>query len=106
VADGLAAVEAVRDRNFDVILMDMHMPAMDGLEATRLIRAMETPGASIPIIALTAAGAISDVQTCLDAGMNYFLSKPIRMDRLRAILTELSELHEAAEQVDVMITPK
>jgi len=90
VADGRAAVAAVRTQAYDVILMDMHMPEMDGLEATRLIRAMGTPGSSVPIVALSAAGAVSDVQTCLDAGMNYFLSKPIRMDRLRAVLTELS----------------
>lgn len=91
VADGRAAVEAVRQRVYDVILMDMHMPEMDGLDATRQIRAMEAPYSGIPIVALTAAGAVSDVQTCLDAGMNYFVSKPIRIDRLRAVLTELSE---------------
>ena len=91
VADGRAAVEAVRARPYDVILMDMHMPEMDGLEATRLIRAMEAPHSGVPIVALTAAGAVSDVQICLDAGMNYFLSKPIRVDRLRAVLMELSE---------------
>ncbi|QAU35269.1 AAA family ATPase [Janthinobacterium sp. 17J80-10] len=90
VADGRAAVEAVRHRTYDVILMDMHMPEMDGLDATRQIRAMEAPYSGIPIVALTAAGAVDDVQTCLDAGMNYFLSKPIRIDRLRAVLMELS----------------
>ncbi|RJG01744.1 AAA family ATPase [Noviherbaspirillum sedimenti] len=94
VADGLAAVAAVRTQVYDVVLMDMHMPEMDGLEATRLIRAMEAPCASVPIVALTAAGAASDIQTCLDAGMNYFLSKPIRIDRLRAVLMELSEAAE------------
>ncbi|TCS38693.1 serine/threonine protein kinase and signal transduction histidine kinase [Paucimonas lemoignei] len=91
VADGRAAVAAAAAELYDVILMDMHMPEMDGLEATRLIRAMDMPYSAVPIVALTAAGQVSDVQTCLDAGMNYFLTKPIRVDRLRAVLMELAE---------------
>lgn len=91
VADGRAAVAAASLELYDVILMDMHMPEMDGLEATRLIRAMDMPYSGVPIVALTAAGQVSDVQTCLDAGMNYFLTKPIRVDRLRAVLMELAE---------------
>ncbi len=87
--NGREAVEAVRKQRFDVILMDMHMPEMDGLEATCLIRNMEGPASRVPIVALTAAGAVSDIQTCLDVGMNYFLSKPIRVDRLRTVLQEL-----------------
>jgi CheY-like chemotaxis protein len=68
----------------------MHMPEMDGLEATRAIRKMEGPAAGLPIVALTAAGALSDVQTCFEAGMNYFLVKPFRMERLQSILMEMS----------------
>jgi CheY-like chemotaxis protein len=79
-----------RDTTFDVILMDMHMPEMDGLEATRAIRKMKGAVADLPIVALTAAGALSDIQTCLDAGMNYFLVKPFRMERLQSILVEMS----------------
>jgi signal transduction histidine kinase/DNA-binding response OmpR family regulator len=79
-----------RDTTFDVILMDMHMPEMDGLEATRAIRKMNGPASELPIVALTAAGALSDIQTCLDAGMNYFLVKPFRMERLQSILVEMS----------------
>ncbi len=78
-----------RDTSFDVILMDMHMPEMDGLEATSAIRKLDGPARDLPIIALTAAGALSDIQVCMDAGMNYFLVKPFRMERLRAILSEL-----------------
>ncbi len=88
--NGREAVEAMRTQLFDVILMDMHMPEMDGLQATRLIRSMEGAASQVPIVALTAAGAVSDSQTCLDAGMNYFLSKPIRIDRLHAVLRDLS----------------
>ncbi len=76
-------------KRYDLILMDMHMPDMDGLEATRAIRRMDGPAAQTPIIALTAAGAVSDIQICLDAGMNYFLVKPFRMERLRSILDEM-----------------
>lgn len=88
--NGLEAVQAVQNCVFDVVLMDMHMPEMDGLAATRAIRNMTGPAAKLPIVALTAAGALSDIQICMDAGMNYFLVKPFRMERLASILHELS----------------
>jgi CheY-like chemotaxis protein len=90
VPNGYEAVQAVQGGAFDVILMDMHMPEMDGLAATRAIRCLPAPASSLPIVALTAAGAMSDIQTCMDAGMNYFLVKPFRMERLGSILSELS----------------
>lgn len=74
---------------FDIVLMDMHMPDLDGLEATRMIRKMDGPAADLPIVALTAADTLSDIQGCLDAGMNYFLVKPLRMEHLCGILSEL-----------------
>jgi signal transduction histidine kinase/PleD family two-component response regulator len=88
--NGHEAVLAVQNGAFDVILMDMHMPEMDGLAATRAIRCLPAPFSTLPIVALTAAGALSDIQTCMDAGMNYFLVKPFRMERLGSILNELS----------------
>lgn len=88
--NGHQAVLAVQNGVFDVILMDMHMPEMDGLAATRAIRCLPAPACALPIVALTAAGALSDIQTCMDAGMNYFLVKPFRMERLGSILDELS----------------
>jgi signal transduction histidine kinase/PleD family two-component response regulator len=88
--NGHEAVLAVQNGVFDVILMDMHMPEMDGLAATRAIRCLPAPASTLPIVALTAAGALSDIQTCMDAGMNYFLVKPFRMERLGSILNELS----------------
>jgi CheY-like chemotaxis protein len=88
--NGHEAVLAVQSGVFDVILMDMHMPEMDGLAATRAIRCLPPPTSTLPIVALTAAGALSDIQTCMDAGMNYFLVKPFRMERLGSILNELT----------------
>jgi two-component system, sensor histidine kinase len=88
--NGDEALRLLSAEHFDIVLMDMHMPEMDGLEATRAIRALPLPVSSVPIVALTAAGALSDIQTCLDAGMNYFLVKPFRMERFENILMELA----------------
>jgi signal transduction histidine kinase/CheY-like chemotaxis protein len=95
VPNGHEAVRAVQGATFDVILMDMHMPEMDGLAAARAIRCLPAPASSLPIVALTAAGALSDIQTCMDAGMNYFLVKPFKMERLGSILSELSAARDS-----------
>jgi signal transduction histidine kinase/CheY-like chemotaxis protein len=76
-ANGLEAVQAVHHRGFDVILMDMQMPEMDGLEATRRIRQIGATGRAVPIIAMTANAMQEDRRRCLEAGMNDFVSKPI-----------------------------
>ena len=83
--DGSQAVVMVQAQRFDLILMDMQMPVMDGPSASRKIRAI--PGyASVPIIALTANAFAEDRQVCLDAGMNDFLTKPIQPNVLYATL--------------------
>ncbi len=75
---------------FDVILMDLMMPVMDGLAATRAIREMKRPdAAAIPIIAMTAKAFREDVETCLDAGMNVHLAKPLDMERAKQVICEL-----------------
>jgi|GEM_PF-2578357 len=86
VADGQEAVEAVQAGIFDVVLMDVQMPGMDGLEATKAIRAMEGPGDHLPIIALTANAMPADQQRCLDVGMDDYVSKPIDHERLYTAL--------------------
>ena len=75
---------------YDAVLMDMRMPEMDGLEATRRIRAMDRPDAKeIPIIALTANAFDEDVQRSLQAGLNAHLSKPVQPDSLYETLESL-----------------
>ncbi|KQT58546.1 MULTISPECIES: ATP-binding protein [unclassified Aureimonas] len=81
--NGEAAVALAVAGTFDLILMDMHMPVMDGIESTRRIRAA---GVTAPIVALTANASESDRERCASAGMDGFETKPIPMDRLRALV--------------------
>ncbi len=76
VADGAAAVQAMEDSDFDLVLMDVSMPGMDGLEATRRIRAMPPPRGHVPILALTAGNLPSEIALCDEAGMNGAIGKP------------------------------
>lgn len=75
-SDGGEAVAAVEAKDYDVVLMDLFMPEMDGLEATRVIRSLSAPARTVPIIALTGSSGDCYVGACLEAGMNDFLSKP------------------------------
>ncbi len=81
VENGVEAVEAVRKRRYDAVLMDVQMPVMDGLEAARIIRE-EQPRETLPIIALTAHALDGDRKRCLAVGMNDYLAKPIDPDHL------------------------
>jgi CheY-like chemotaxis protein/HPt (histidine-containing phosphotransfer) domain-containing protein len=83
---GLEAVRAAASKTFDVIFMDMQMPEMDGLEATKLIRATAGPNQTKPILALTANAFVEDAARCKEAGMNEHLTKPIRRAALEAAL--------------------
>jgi len=80
--DGSEALNMVRDQHYTLILMDCQMPVMDGFEATKAIRALDTPVAQVPIIALTANVMEGQRDKCLAAGMNDYLPKPINKDVL------------------------
>ena len=88
VANGAEAVEAVNSGGFAMVLMDVHMPDVDGLEATLRIRHGEGPYAAIPIVALTANAMDEDRQRCLAAGMNDYISKPIDEAELTRVLKQ------------------
>jgi len=90
VADGYEAVEAVRKGDWDLVLMDVQMPGLDGLAATRRIRALEGPKAGVPIIAVTANALKGDDVRCLEAGMNGYLAKPIEPARLAEALRKFA----------------
>jgi CheY-like chemotaxis protein len=90
VSDGLEAVQTFERQHFDMILMDVRMPLMGGLEAAALIREKEcSTGGRVPIVALTADATLGCREQCLNAGMDDYLSKPINPQRLLAKLDRL-----------------
>lgn len=89
VADGAEAVEMVKKLPYDVVLMDVQMPRLDGVMATRQIRALRSAARLVPIVALTANVLPSQRQAYLDAGMTHFLAKPIDAAALNRLLAEL-----------------
>jgi CheY-like chemotaxis protein len=84
-SDGSAAVQQAAQARYDAILMDMQMPVMDGLQATRVIRGAETQGRT-PIIAMTASASADDRARCLAAGMDDHLAKPVEPGELWRVL--------------------
>ena len=89
-AEAVAAYEQAPDGTFDVILMDILMPVMDGLEAVRAIRALDRKEAkTIPIIALTANAFAEDIRKSKEAGMNAHISKPIQLDKMVYVIAGL-----------------
>lgn len=96
-SNGQIALEMAANQQFDVILMDMMMPIMDGLEATRHLRAAET-GRRTPIIAMTANAMASDRDRCLAAGMDDYISKPIKAPELKQMLQHHAVGHALAPQ--------
>jgi PAS domain S-box-containing protein len=85
-ADGEQAVERARSGHYDLILMDVQMPGVDGLEATRIIRAQEDPGRRVPIIAFTAQATPEEMKRCLACGMDDFVSKPCGLAAMEGTL--------------------
>lgn len=88
VADGVEAVEAVQRSDFDIVLMDLDLPNMDGYEAARTIRQMGGSKQSVSILALSAHTMRKDVDQCLDNGMNGHIAKPYSVSRLLAAVAE------------------
>lgn len=96
VLNGREAVEALNTQaRFDIVLMDMHMPEMDGVEATRALR---DDGHGVHVVALTANAYSEDRQRCLDAGMDDYLSKPVEPEALRDILINLEAVDVTADE--------
>ncbi|NJN46985.1 MAG: response regulator [Candidatus Competibacteraceae bacterium] len=90
VANGSEAVEAIKQHSYDLILMDVQMPELDGYQATAIIRDQEKVAdtAPIPIIAVTANALSGSQEECLAAGMNDYISKPFRQSQLAALLQQ------------------
>lgn len=85
-ANGREAIEVLAQHPIDCVLMDVHMPVMDGLQATRLIRALPSAVASVPVIALTADASPENRLECVDAAMDDFLTKPLSPELLYATI--------------------
>ena len=103
--NGIAAVRAAADTHFDIILMDWHMPEMDGLEAARAIRDNETAagsGARVPIVAVTANALHNHRERCIEAGMDDYLSKPFTRAQLRTILEQWLNQAEAEKALCIV----
>ena len=110
--NGKQAVEAALAGDFDLILMDMQMPVMNGYEATTLLR---EKGLTVPIIALTASVMVGDRQKCIEAGCDDFLSKPINRLHLQVVLgkaltpagdpvaEQLDRLNEQTDQLNKLV---
>ena len=95
VSDGMLAVEATRETRYDIILMDVMMPMMGGMQAAKLIRREESNSHRAHIIALTANAMDSDRHRCLEAGMDDYISKPFVLETLREKLRVAVESRDA-----------
>ncbi|MDW8325760.1 MAG: GAF domain-containing protein [Anaerolineales bacterium] len=103
--NGREALQAVQRQPFDLIFMDVQMPEMDGLEATRRIRAELPPNAQPYIVALTANALLSDREHCLAAGMNDYLSKPFQLADIGAVLRRLGFCTAACTSIEPVTQP-
>ncbi len=96
--NGAEALHAIASEDYRLVLMDCQMPEMDGFEATRRIRAQNNDRSTVPIIAMTANAFAEDRAACLAAGMNDYLSKPVREGELRSKMEQWLQVHEPAPE--------
>jgi len=99
-ADGAEALRILQDRHYDVILMDIQMPVMDGFEATQAIRNLPSEAARIPIIAVTANAFSGQREKCLESGMDDYIAKPISKEVLESTLRKYLERSERVEEAE------
>ena len=99
--NGQIALDMVKKRDFDLILMDVQMPEMDGLATSRAIRELPAPAIEIPIIALTAHAVASEINKCLEAGMNDYVVKPYKPEHLLQKILEGIQEERQADQIPV-----
>ncbi len=102
-ANGLEAVAAVQRIAYDAVLMDCHMPELDGFEATIRIRRAEAGGPRVPIVAMTASVMQADRDRCFASGMDDFVTKPLELERLRQVLDRWGTHVVAVEPVDPQV---
>ena len=101
VPNGAEAVEATKQRPYDLILLDLHMPELGGIDAARAIRTLEGEGAPrTPIVALTGSDGGTERARCIEAGMDAYLTKPIRADELHASIESIATRHDSPEPTD------
>ncbi len=97
--DGQEALAALEDGKFDVVLMDVQMPNMSGLEAAAAIRALERgTGRHVPIVAMTAHAMKGDQERCLEAGMDGYISKPIQPDHMMDVIAQVTSSRGATAE--------
>jgi len=97
VNDGAQAVAAFLDQEFDLIMLDVQMPVMDGYQAAHELRERMQTGRQIPIVGLSAFAQLQDRQRAFDAGMTHYLSKPVRIEDVIRLMAELSERASASD---------
>jgi PAS domain S-box-containing protein len=102
--NGYVALEKIKNNSFDVVLMDIQMPVMDGFEATKAIRMGDGSKSKVPIIALTANATRKDIEKCLDAGMNDCIPKPFAPEDLFRVLFKYSSPAPMDEEAKMVIT--
>ena len=108
VADGEQALDALGEADYDVVILDSHMPVMTGVEATRLIRVMQAGRAGVPIIMFSADATAETIQEATDAGVNVFLPKPVKVSRLYETIEQLlgKRSPETTRVVQVLAPPQ